>query len=429
MNTPIVDPPYKARGKPTRPLPRILRSALWAICLSLFVAACGDPESDATMGLVLSEELEPGELEACEALEPAAEAASDEPLVLQDTGFPCVMVAMPPHSVITSPDPDAGPSPSRRLVQMESGRFVSTGQPTMEGRILQWDRDGSFLRAHGRRGEGPGEFAGGGDLLLFPGPNDTLFVVDDRSTWSAFDPDLSFVRSFRGTYSGRRQRTVHVTPARTVVTTGPVMSGGQGNGIHIMSLEGEALDYLDQLSLPAGFPDDGHFPRVSAFDPGSNTVWVAPPDGAPGDMILEEWTLDGELVRSIRREAPWLPDGGTSPMGNDPPMPVYADLHMDGDGLLWVFMTVRGEPGRSSLPVQGPTRDEARIAREYDARVEVIDVEAGVVLASMIIENPLDPPFEYVFPGTRTAYRVITDDLGLNTLEVFDIELRANRAR
>jgi hypothetical protein len=417
---------------------RPFQGVAWAIAFSLVAGSCVGPGSDeastASTGLVSSEDLGPGGLDPCRAPETTARHDAGLPLVLARTsGFPCILVGMPPHVVIGSPDAD-GPSPSFRLVRLESGRFVSTSQPTSEGTILLWDSDGSFLRSYGRRGEGPGEFAGVGELLLFPGPGDSLFVVDDRSTWSVFDSDLSFARSFRGTHSGRRDRTVHVTPTRQVLTTGPVMSGGQGNAFHIMGLDGEALITTAPLSLPAGLPDR-HFPRVSAYNPRSNTVWVAPPDGAPGAMILEERTLDGELLRTIRREAPWFPEGGFPPTDDpsEPPLPSYVLLHMDGDGLLWVAVTVRSDawrpPGRSSPPLQGASRDTMRIRTQYDSRVEVIDVEAGVVLASMIIDDPLAAPFEYIFPGTRTAYRVIVDELGLNTIEVFQIELGTNRVR
>jgi hypothetical protein len=416
---------------------KYLRSAAWAVGLSLITVSCGSDEpGPVSTGLIPYVDLGAGGMDPCRVPEHTVEYEPGVPLVLARTsGFPCVLVKMPPHLVISAPNAETGPSPSRRFVLMESGRLVSTAQPTTQGMILQWDSDGSFLRSYGRRGEGPGEFAGLGDLLLFPGPGDSLFVVDDRNTWSVFDSDLSFARSFRGTYSGRSERTVHVTSTGQVLTTGPVMSGGQGNSFHTMALDGTILSHTGPMSLPAGLPDDGYFPRVSAYNPRSNTFWVAPPDGAPGAMILEERTLDGQLLRAIRREAPWFPEGGFPPTHDrtEPPLPTYVLLHMDGDGLLWVAVTVRSDawrrPGRSSLPLQGPSRDTARIRTQYDSRVEVIDVEAGVVVASMIIDNPLAAPFEYIFPGTRTAYRAVPDDLGLYTIEVFHIELAANRTR
>ena len=416
----------------------ILRGAAWALGLSLMVVSCGDraDRSSASTGLIPSEDMGPGGLDSCRAAEHMAEHEPSQPLVLDRTsGFPCVLVGMPPHLVISSPDPEAGPTPSARLIQLESGRFVSTAQPTTQRTILLWDSDGSFLRSYGSRGDGPGEFAGAGDLLLFPGHGDSLFVVDDRNTWSVFDSDLSFARSFRGLYSGRSERTVHITPAGQVLTTGPVMAGGQGNSFHIMGLDGTIQGHTGPMSLPAGLPDDGHYPRVSAYNPRSNTVWVAPPDGAPGAMVLEERTRDGQLLRTIRREAPWFPEGGYPPTDDttEPPLPTYVLLHMDGDGLLWIAFTIRSDdwrpPGRMSAPLQGASRDMDRIRTQYDSRMEVIDVEAGEVLASMIIDDPLAAPFEYIFPGTRTAYRVVPNDLGLNTIEVFQIELAANRSR
>jgi hypothetical protein len=158
----------------------ILRGAAWAAGFSLMATSCGGDEPwPASMGLIPFEDLGPGGLDSCQAPERTAKYEPGMPLVLDSpSGFPCVLVAMPPHVVITSPDAETGPSPAGRMVVMESGRFVSTGQPTMQGTILQWDRDGSFLRSYGRRGQGPGEFAGGDELLLFAGPGAISGGVD-----------------------------------------------------------------------------------------------------------------------------------------------------------------------------------------------------------------------------------------------------------
>jgi len=405
-----------------------------AVLFPLILTACGAWDSEGAgpvdLGLTPFEELQEGALDPCRVSEPPVAPLPGEPLVLDRTdGFPCVLVEMPTELRIEPPASDTVPSPSRQLVLMESGRFVSTAQPTTQGTIIQWDHDGTLLRSYGSRGDGPGEFAGGGDLLLIPGPGDSIYVVDDRATWSVFDSELAFARSFSGLSSGRVRGGVHVTSSGQVLTTGPTIAGGEPGALNLMDLDGAPLSPFGSLARSSDGPDRAPYPRQSAYDPSTYTVWVAPADGAPGPLVLEEWTLDGELRRVIRREAPWFPEGGYPPVDDpsEPPMPTYVLLHLDGEGLLWVVATVRSDawraPGRLSSPLQGAVRDTVRIRTDYEVRVEVLDVNAGEVVASTIIDNPLAPPFEYLFPGTRTAYRVVPDQLGLNTLEVFDIQV------
>jgi hypothetical protein len=52
--------------------------------------------------------------------------------------------------------------------------------------LLHFDRSGTFLRAIGRRGKGPGEFLG--TLHLFSGHHDSLLVFDDVNLRGQFSP-------------------------------------------------------------------------------------------------------------------------------------------------------------------------------------------------------------------------------------------------
>jgi hypothetical protein len=75
--------------------------------------------------------------------------------------------------------------------------FASIGlvQPTADGSIWVFetsvpelrlfDRDGRFVRAVGRRGQGPGEFSQG--ACAFAGPNGEIWVEDLFRRWQRFD--------------------------------------------------------------------------------------------------------------------------------------------------------------------------------------------------------------------------------------------------
>jgi hypothetical protein len=406
------------------------------VLVSALLAACGGTAPGeghpVDVGLTPLESLGTASVEPCRSAGRSAEHWPGERLILdRASGFPCLLVAMPTEVEIRSPDRDVVPTPSRQVVRLGSGRFVTTAQPTTLGQVLLWDPDGSFVGSYGSRGSGPGEFAGGGDLALIPGPGDTLHVLDDLNTWSVLDSELSFVRSFRGLYSGRLRGSVHVTATGEILTTGAVLSGGEPGAMHLMDREGMPLGHFGPAPGSPGSSVPYPLPRQGAYDPRSNTVWVAPEDGAPGPLTLEEWTLDGELRRVLVREAPWFPAEGYPPSGDptEPPLPTWALVHLDHEGLLWVVATIRSEawrpPGPATPAVQGAVRDTLRIRTDYEVRLEVIDPSAGDVVASAVIEDPLAPPFEYLFPGSRTAYRVATDPLGFHTIEVFDVEVLA----
>ncbi len=79
------------------------------------------------------------------------------------------------------------------LAVLEDGGFAVLESQVQELRVF--GPDGAHVATHGRKGEGPGEFADANGLML--DPNGRLWVPDTRNgRMSVFDPEQGFVESF-----------------------------------------------------------------------------------------------------------------------------------------------------------------------------------------------------------------------------------------
>jgi hypothetical protein len=330
-------------------------------------------------------------------------------------GPPCHVVAVP-SGVELSPSDGSRPDPGSHVVTSETGRFFTSAAQTAPA-VLAWDSDGTFLRAHDRQGDGPGELAGPGSPGLFVGPGDSVYVLDAGNRWSVFTHDLDFARVFRGTFSGRLMSQVHVTD-RGIVSTGRVVAGGSPAAFHLMDFEGEPVgSFGTPFEAAVG---DRHFERSSALS-GRGSLWIAPPDRAPTGLRLEEWTLDGDLLRTLHRRTRWLPDDGfrgEEIRGYE--IPAYL-VHVDQEGLLWIVAAVPGAGWAASVAQPETPQDDV-----IEVHLEVIDPDAGVVLAAHryhLLEKGPDSPFLHLFAGTRRSHRAVRDSLGLATIQVLDLHL------
>lgn len=367
----------------------------------------------------------PFEARVCSRSTPPADNAR-EVLVELNGAAPCVFIEQPVSTILTAGVNDSHPAPSYNVVRASDGSFFSTGQETHAGLVLHWSADGTFLRQYGRRGDGPGEFSGVGDLILVPDAADSLFVIDDRNTWSVFDDSLRFSRSFRGLHSTRAFGALRLMPQRLVLSAGPVPTGDPSNRFfRLMDLNGAPIDAFGESGsgdVWRAWPGLG---RRVAID-GDTAFWVAPIEGHLGTSALELWSLDGAHQRSLRRRASWLPSNGYAQADapSAPALPFYGLLHVDAEGLLWVVVTVRDEAWRSPEELARlnlPPEDMMR--SQYETMLEVVDPRDGSVLASVAFDSPQDVPFINAFPGTRSFYRVSEDSLGFHSVEIFEVEL------
>jgi hypothetical protein len=160
---------------------------------------------------------------------------------------------------------------------------------------------------------------------------------------------------------------------------------------------------------------------------GGTTFWAAPPDGAGLGYVLDLWRTDGTRLRTIRRDVPWMPTGQQATSAGQLPPPEMEVLHEDGTGLIYVQMMIVNKNFLALTPEQ--RRNEALdgpVGKAIDIYMEVIDANAGVVLAST---GPI-PPSEAarIMPrgflaGTRIGYQREEDQDGFPRNRFVEMEL------
>lgn len=331
--------------------------------------------------------------------------------------FACRLVAVPTGFAIgPSADgttPDADPRISTKVVRDSRGRVYTSsahGDP-----ILVWDSSGRYLAKIGRRGGGPGEFADYG-LSLFIDVGDSLHVLDSRGRWQVFDSTFKYVRSFR---AARDFGSV------TLIPDGPIAFGSAKS----WGIPNAMLGFMSRDGAPIGSvgstTDAELIGRPISAAP-DGTVWLAPVQGDTTGYVLENWATDRTLRRTIRRDVPWLTAGGYS---DEPRLPSFRMLHVDGDGLIWVAVSVKDSRWYPRKPGQSLKEYDRDIATLYDLRVEVIDPKSGIVLASVRFDTgdrTALPPIYPVGQFTRLFWGTNTDSLGQGTLTMYELKLAKN---
>lgn len=337
--------------------------------------------------------------------------------------YPCDILAVP-RAVLRGRIEGEYPDPGLKAVLGPRGRIYTTAN-LHEPLVLVWDSSGAFVTAFGRSGLGPGEFSPRGALHLISDTRGYLHVLDGHNRWSVFDPDFELVTTFMGTATGRLRGSIQLLDDGRFLTTGFLSQIGRS---HAFTIAGAAGAWERSFGPPLVSPRSVNPATIrhSAYGGGS-TFWVAPHDGGP--LILEEWSLDGERLRTLTRVASWMDaQSGASRSADLPLMPAYDYLHIDDDGLLWYMVALRDEHA-GDAPARAADRGRSS-PDMFDVRFEVVDPAAGEVLASVHIDEPGDsvPPIVRFIPRSRMAYRTRADSLGLQTLDLFEIRLIA-RAR
>jgi len=363
---------------------------------------------------------------ACEP-ESSSEARADV-LVLGDDSFAGCSVVAVRNGIRLVPSSDGSrPDPSwTSIVRDGSGRFYSAATGASgRGLLLVWGSDGKFLRTLGRQGEGPGELVGRGLPALMIGPGDSL-IVNEASRWSVFGPDMEFGRVIVGPAVTRNRDMIHVLEDGRFLSTAPVAAGDPAAWFHLSGADGKLIRSFGPIEPP---PADGQAPPRASALAGDGAFWVGPPPGAPGGYVLEQWSVDGQRLRSIERRVDWIVGEAPDPAARVP-LPLFNAMHVDDAGRLWVMALVKDARWR---PLQPGENDDELATELYDIRYEVIDPSAGAVLVSGVIDElPGEdergwPPIGRFMNGSSMSYRPLPDSMGLETIEFYDVRLVASR--
>lgn len=355
------------------------------VALTLLLSvACADPPRDDAEAFrqltILASDGMAGPT-SCPEAAGAGSGRSDTLVIIDElNAFPCRVAARP--AIRLSPSFEGQwPDPSWYSVVRDSrGRIYTTPADMSVGMILVWDSTGSFLRGAGRPGEGPRELSTSGASSLFLGPADTLFVAQ-AGRWDTFGPDLEFGRRLGGL------RLTTTGPSRAMMSGGEIAAYGLVRqtdslaAIHIVGRDGSWLRSFGDLRQHArGRTRDARrgFP-VAPTD--QRTLWTARAATTDESYVLEEWDVEGRRLRAIERKAPWFqpqPEDDPNPLR----MPMVQALHVDERGLVWLTFVVKDSRWEPVEPDASP-----EVARLFDARFEVIDPDAGRVLASGRIDD------------------------------------------
>lgn len=364
-----------------------LRPAPGALAVLGFIAGCGDPN--------VEREGPPF------ARYDSAEAGS---VVLTRTeAFPCRLEFVDEGVSLSSDLEGTGPDPGLWVSWVPEQDAYLTSVPG-GGSIAVWSEDGDFLRTIGRPGEGPGELAVSAVPLV--DAEGTVHVLDAfAGRWSRF----SFAGDFLGsTTSALLQQVVYSTesalldPSRLLIGR-PAPLGATSSQFRIVGADGSLLREFGEVPSQIGVGRRG---RAVAYG-GDDSFWAAPRDGDP--YVLEEWSLDGRLLRKVRREAAWLPA-----LDDERGLPRYRISAGEGGRLMVLIITRVPEFGSS-----GPA----------ELRYEVVDPDIPEVLASRdtLIADPSAsevPPWFGITPGASLGFRVTRGDLDLAVLEILRYVLR-----
>ncbi len=194
------------------------------------------------------------------------------------------------------------------MVRLADGSLVVADATWLQIRL--YSPDGSFVRATGRNGEGPGEFSGGIEQMV-GAVGDTVWILDWDGRVSAFGPDLGLVRTFNLLANASSIHDLgdgsmavqYVSPfwARDAI-------GAIRNPTVLWRFDAEGTR-LDSIAATAGYDEyvaqlrNGNTASVSSLFPKEAQVATHAGRLFVGNaefMEVEERTREGDLVRILR---------------------------------------------------------------------------------------------------------------------------------
>ncbi len=302
-----------------------------------------------------------------------------------------------------------GTATGRGMIEEEWTRVIwdaEMGYLTFAGAtIKRFDEHGEFFGQIGRTGEGPGEFRAITDVQIVQG---AIVALDYRNrSWSVFDRDGSFLRLHR--YSGALGRgRFHVAGQDTVVVAGMDTSSPDvvGYPLHLTTLASASPIMHFGAESPEYIPDEPYARSIVLGTMSrSGTVWW----GKPARPHWEEWSLDGDHLRTVVGDLPWFPDELPGQLEGPRPMSRMGYFGVDAQERLWIVTEV-ADPGWEEIefartdegwvPVDDITPSELR-----DARLDVFDLKARRHLG------------HFRWDGVFPALTIMAGDMAVSSVE------------
>jgi hypothetical protein len=301
---------------------------------------------------------------------------------------------------------------------------------TQDQRVV-FDSTGRRIAVFGRKGRGPGEFAGTAAEMFDAG--DTLYTFDPwHGRVTVYGPDYQFVRTDPfpanlvddavvlggGRYvvastatmpMGNNQREILTVPLHLVVGGKIVRSFGKDT-ISLQGSVGEAAENYRRLGLST-----------------RGRVWAS----HTFRYVIERWDTAGAHELSIVREVDWFPvekHGYSDPL-RQRPHPSMVAVWEDSQGRVWTMSRVADAKWRERRNWKSPYTGSGSIGRltpeledsVYDSIVEVFDPERGLLLTSARLDKP------FYAGGVGFLYSDGATPDGGNTKEIWRLRMGVAR--
>lgn len=313
------------------------------------------------------------------------------------------------------------------LARTEEGEIILAQE--YDPRPLVFSQRGELVRAVGREGQGPKEFLYIMDLVAMSGGR---VMALDRGNMRAsiISRSDSLLATIRLPGSPRPAGTVVFPDDSLIVLASHIRTPELvGYPIHVIDWSGRHRHAIDEQPGEPWAPWlEPTLVRTLTRGDGA-TFWAAHLNA----YEIDQWSTEGELLRSYRREVPWFdawirrpllsPDGGRVSQ-------VMDICYESGEQRLWVLLNVpsddpdwaeglESELGRDGRTHYGPRNLDLL----YDAVIEVIDTSSDEVSASVRV----DPALRRLLscePETIGSSFVPPDSYGIEHIDIWKITHR-----
>jgi hypothetical protein len=288
---------------------------------------------------------------------------------------------------------------------------------------MVFDRDGRFLRAVGRIGEGPEEFRG---AISGMAVGDSIVVFDPMNLRATvIGPDFRVVRMLRMPFPIRNAVPTN-WPREVIASAGVRSREALGWPLHRLSFESG-----DVVAEAHFGPGDGT--RNLDVPPGMITFILSTARGGgawaadAAEYILTRWTARGQQTAALSRKPSWFPNSTAGLFARPvrPPPSRLGGILEDADsGFVWVLGQVAAPDWKEAWPAGAGSASEVSvrsvaIEKLHDTRIELLDPRSRRVVA----EGFLDGPVLNTLPDNRVAMYVVDDD-GFPFIRIVALRIR-----
>lgn len=301
-------------------------------------------------------------------------------------------------------DSSAYPSWVSSVTRNARGQYLVTPLDNL-GTFAVFSPEGRFDRTVGRVGQGPGEFRYA--IQIRVGVNDTVEVLDQvHKSVSILGPQGSFVRSVP--LPGFASSVLRVRGDTLLVNSAVGTSAAIGNPFHLMTERGELLRSFGYDGTPYEAFGQAGASRSFAFL-GGRVLSLSP---TSKEYVIEQWTLNGELLRRVHRANPWF--------GNPKLQTQLLGLQVLDERYVVVVIRIQDVPSRTiarageEQKVLGFVEGE----RDVDTIIEVIEWSSLQLMARIRADEGLLPS---ATAGLLYRYR---DEGDVMKLDVYDLRFR-----